>query len=237
MIRLEEVTHAYGSKKVVEKLSFKIGANELTSLLGNSGSGKSTILRLIAGLEKPNEGKIFLNDQLVTEAEKIILPPDKRNIGFIFQDLALWPHFSVYENVAFGLKIKKEKNVKDKVGEMLSFFDIKALEEKYPHQLSGGQQQLVALARCLVLKPDILLFDEPLSNLDVQLKARIIDHIKILKKEFKITVVYVTHDHREAFALADKIMVLNREGGIELSGSKEEISQSENAFVKSFISL
>src|SRR5680860_1458203 len=105
MIRFEEITHAYGSKKVIEKLSFTVDMNDFTCLLGNSGSGKSTILRLIAGLEKPKGGKIFLHDQLVTNAEKLIIPPDKRNIGFIFQDLALWPHFSVYENVAFGLKI------------------------------------------------------------------------------------------------------------------------------------
>ncbi len=234
MIKLKNITHSYGHKPVLHNLSLDIEAKQLTCLLGSSGCGKTTILRLITGLEIPQDGQIIIDNKTVTENRKSIIPPHQRNTGFIFQDLALWPHFTVYKNIAFGLAERKEKNVKDSVFKMLDFFDLHAYAEKYPHQLSGGQKQLLAISRSLVLKPKILLMDEPLSNLDVKLKRKILEHIKNLKQNFDLTIIYVTHDHKEAFAIADKIVVLDK-GKIEESGTVEEIKKSENKFVQYFL--
>jgi ABC-type Fe3+/spermidine/putrescine transport system ATPase subunit len=234
MIKLEKISHKYNKKNVLENLSLSFEANKLTCLLGGSGCGKTTILRLIAGLEIPEKGEINIGKKIVTEDDQIILPPHKRGIGFIFQDLALWPHFTIYKNIAFGLNERKEESAKEKVFEMLEFFGLEEYAKKYPHQLSGGQKQLAAISRSLVLKPKILLMDEPLSNLDVKLKRRILEHIKKLKAEFNLTIIYVTHDHKEAFAIADKIVVLN-DGVVEDAGSVEEIKKSDNKFVKYFL--
>lgn len=234
MIELKKITHFYGRKSSLENLSLKIEANKFTSLLGSSGSGKTTILRLIAGLEIPREGKIIIEKKTVSEEGKIIVPPRERNVGFIFQDLALWSHFTIYKNIAFGLKERKEKNVQKTVFEILDFFGISEHAEKYPHQLSGGQKQLAAIARSLALKPKYLLMDEPLANLDVKLKRKILEHIKNLKNNFDVTIVYVTHDHKEAFAVADEIVVLN-DGKIEATGGVEEIKNSQNEYVKYFL--
>ncbi len=234
MIKLNKISHLYGKKSVLEDLSVSFETNKLTCLLGSSGCGKTTILRLIAGLEIPKSGQIKVADKIVTDNDHILFPPHKRDVGFIFQDLALWPHFTVYKNIAFGLKERKERNVKETVFEILKFFGIQEHAEKYPHQLSGGQKQLVAISRALVLKPKILLMDEPLSNLDVKLKRRILQHIKSLIQNFDLSIIYVTHDHKEAFTIADKIVVLN-EGVIEDSGTVEEIKESDNKFVKYFL--
>ena len=209
IIKLQNISHSYKAQLVLQDLSLNIEENKLTCLLGDSGSGKTTILRLIAGLEIPKKGKIFIQNQLVTQANKIIIPPYKRNLGYIFQDLALWSHFTVYKNIAFGLKERKEKNIKEKVFNMLKKFGIQEHAKKYPHQLSGGQKQLVAISRSLILKPKILLMDEPLNNLDVKLKAKMLELILDLKNNFNLTIIYVTHDHKEAHEIADKIMVLN----------------------------
>ncbi len=234
MIILDNITHSYRDKLVLKDLTLNIETNKLTCLLGSSGCGKTTILRLIAGLEIPQSGKITIDDKTVSEDKQIIIPPHKRNIGYVFQDLALWPHFTVYKNIAFGLTERKEDNVKEKVFEMLDFFALSDKAEKYPHQLSGGQKQLVAISRSLVLKPKILLMDEPLANLDVKLKRKILEHIEKLKQNFKLTIVYVTHDHNEAFTIADKIVLLN-EGKIEETGNKEQLKKSDNKFVKYFL--
>jgi ABC-type Fe3+/spermidine/putrescine transport system ATPase subunit len=234
MIELNNITHSYGAKPVLRNFNLNIDNGGLTCLLGSSGCGKTTILRLIAGLETPENGKVIIRDRTVTENNRIVIPPHQRNIGFIFQDLALWPHFTVYKNIAFGLIERKEKNVKKTVFKMLEFFGLQDEAEKYPHQLSGGQKQLVAISRSLILKPDVLLMDEPLANIDVKLKRIILEHIKNLKQNFDTTIIYVTHDHREAFAIADKIAVLN-EGKIEDAGTVEQIKKSENDFVKYFL--
>ncbi|MCP5062840.1 MAG: ABC transporter ATP-binding protein [Ignavibacteriae bacterium] len=234
MIKLDNITHSYGANPVLDNLTLDIEANQLTCLLGGSGCGKTTILRLIAGLETPKFGGINIENKTVTQNSQILIPPHKRNIGFIFQDLALWPHFTVYKNIAFGLTERKQKNIKDTVFKMLDFFGLQEHSEKYPHQLSGGQKQLVAISRSLVLKPKTLLMDEPLANLDVKLKRKTLGHIKNLKQKFDLTIVYVTHDHKEAFAIADKIVVLN-EGKIEDAGTVEQIKNSENKFVKYFL--
>jgi ABC-type Fe3+/spermidine/putrescine transport system ATPase subunit len=234
MIELTNIGHAYGTKSVLTNLSLSIDADQITCLLGGSGSGKTTLLRLIAGLEIPQSGEIAIAGETVTKNAQLRIPPHKRNIGFIFQDLALWPHFSVYKNIAFGLEERKEKNIQEKVHEILNFFELQGYENKYPHQLSGGQKQLVAIARSLVLQPTILLMDEPLANLDVKLKHKILAHIKNLKQQFGLTIVYVTHDHQEAFAIADNIVVLNK-GNIEETGTVVQIKASTNEFVTYFL--
>ncbi len=233
-ISLAEVTHSYGAKQVLQRLSLDIDGSQLTCLLGGSGSGKTTILRLIAGLETPQGGLITILNKVATNKNHLIIPPHQRKLGFIFQDLALWPHFTVYKNIAFGLTEQKQKNIKETVHQMLDYFGLQAYSEKYPHQLSGGQQQLVALSRALVLKPKILLMDEPLANLDVKLKRKTLGLIKKLQQNFDLTILFVTHDHKEAFAIADKIVILN-EGVIELTGSVEQIKNSDNEYLKYFI--
>ncbi len=234
MIELDNITHSYGAGPVLHNFNLNIEGNGLICLLGSSGCGKTTILLLIAGLEIPENGKIVIDNKIVSENGRIVIPPHNRNIGFIFQDLALWPHFTVYKNIAFGLNERKEKDIEDTVSKMLEFFGLQDQAEKYPHQLSGGQKQLVAISRSLVLKPDILLMDEPLANIDVKLKRKILDHIKKLKQNFNLTIVYVTHDHREAFAISDKIVILN-EGKIEDAGTVEQIKKSGNEYVKYFL--
>ncbi len=234
MIKLSSISHSYGEKQVLDKLDLHIESNQLVCLLGGSGSGKTTILRLIAGLEIPENGEISIENKIVTRNNQILISPHQRNVGFVFQDLALWPHFTVYKNIAFGLTERKEENVKDKVFEILDFFDLQEYSQKFPHQLSGGQKQLVAISRSLVLNPKILLLDEPLANLDVKLKRKILEHINNLKNKFDLTIIYVTHDHREAFAIADNIIVLNQ-GKIEETGTVEQIKASKNKFVKYFL--
>ncbi len=233
---LENVSKSFASTPVLNNLSVAFKEGELICLLGSSGSGKTTILRLLAGLESADSGKIYVNGKLASEDDRILLPPAARGIGFIFQDLALWPHMTVYENIAFGLKVKKIKNTTETISEILIFLGIEGHKHKYPSQLSGGQQQLVAIARSLVLNPKILLMDEPLVNLDVKLKSKIRAQIKEVIKNFSVTIIYVTHDHHEAFNLADDIMVIN-EGKIVENGTPQEIRRSNNPFVREFIEL
>ncbi len=234
MIELKNISHSYGKKEVINNLSIKFQKEKLTCILGSSGSGKTTILRLIAGLEIPNEGEILIENKIVSSSGKIIVPPNKRNIGFVFQDLALWPHFTVYQNIALAPRERNFENAEKSVDEIIRFFGINELTEKYPHQLSGGQKQLVAIARALVLKPKILLMDEPFANLDVKIKRKIITLLIDIKNKFNLTIIYVTHDHKEAFALADYLCLINN-GKIEDAGTVEEIKQSENEYVKYFL--
>ncbi len=236
MIELKNIHQAYDQKPVLQDLNLSIPSNQLTCLLGSSGSGKSTILRVISGLEIPQTGQVLIDGRVVTDSEKIIVPASERNIGFIFQDLALWPHFTVYENIAFGLQEQKKSHVKESVMEMLDFFSLRKYHNKYPHQLSGGQKQLVAIARSLVLNPKFLLMDEPLSDLDVKLKRKMLDYIHILKKKFDMTIVYVTHDHKEAFDIADQVVVLHQ-GNIEAAGTVSEIKNSSNEYVRYFVTF
>ena len=234
MIELNNITHNYKDKVVFSDFSLKMEAGKLTCLLGDSGSGKTTILRLIAGLEIPLKGNVVIDNKTVTSDNNIETEANKRNIGYIFQDLALWPHLTVYKNIAFGLQEQKTENIKQTIIEILTQFGIEEHINKYPHQLSGGQKQLVAIARSLVLKPQLLLMDEPLSNLDVKLKRKLLEHIKTIKQQYDLTIIYVTHDHREAFEIADNIVVLNN-GRIEDSGSVEHIKNSKNEYVKYFL--
>jgi ABC-type Fe3+/spermidine/putrescine transport system ATPase subunit len=236
ILSLQDITKHFGDKKVISDFTFSCEAGKFICILGSSGCGKTTLLRLIAGLEIPDSGRIVINNKLAGETRKILISPAQREIGFIFQDLALWPHFTVYRNIAFGLKIKKIKNIESTVKEILEFFNLTDHQDKYPGQLSGGQQQLVAIARSLVLRPKILMMDEPLANLDVKLKSRIKKQIRKLKKKFMITIIYVTHNHLDALEMADEIIVLNN-GKIEQTGTPDQIRDSKIPFVKEFIEI
>lgn len=213
-IRLESVTKSFGEKHVIQKTSFTIKSGNFTTLLGPSGCGKTTLLRMIAGLESPNTGDIYFGDQCVFSTEKKInIPPEKRGLGFVFQDFALWPHMSVYENIAFGLRASKNtSNLDSKVKNALHTVRLDDFSNRYPHQLSGGQQQRVAFARAIVIEPQCILFDEPLSALDALLREEMRTELKELISHLGITAVFVTHDQMEAMSMSDKIAVLS--GGI-----------------------
>ena len=234
IIKLKNISHWYSDNRVLDNLNLEIEKNKITYILGSSGSGKTTILRLIAGLEVPDKGEIYIQNIKVSEANRIIVVSGKRRLGYIFQDLALWPHLTVYENIAFGLKNMNKSEVEGEVKGILSLFGLNGSLKKFPHQLSGGQQQMVAIARALALKPEILLMDEPLASLDVKSKRKILDYIVSIKEKYNLTIIYVTHDHREAFAIADNIVIIN-EGKIQESGTVEKIKNSTNDFVKYFI--
>ena len=218
--------------KAVDNITLDIKAGEFVTLLGPSGCGKTTTLRMIAGFEIPTEGEIYLAGDMINN-----LPPDKRDTAMVFQSYALFPHYTIFDNVAYGLKLKKlSKNViKDKVLKILELVDLQGLENRYPNQLSGGQQQRVALARALVMDPGVLLFDEPLSNLDAKLRVRVRSEIRRIQQAIGITAIYVTHDQSEAMSLSDRVIIMN-EGIIEQVGTPKEIyNKPRTRFVADFI--
>ncbi len=234
-IRIEHCSKRFNERKVLDDISFEIGVGNFITVLGQTGSGKTTLVRLIAGLEKPDSGKIFFGETLASGPDSIEMLPKDRKIGFIFQDLALWPHLTVYQNVEFGLKINGTRDLTDRVLSVLKRFEIDELKDRYTGKLSGGQQQLVALARSIALQPSVLIMDEPMASLDVKMKKSIRKIVKGLHHE-GLTIIYVTHDHREAFELSDKIVLLNG-GRIEEFGSPGEVRNSQKHFTKEFIEL
>lgn len=237
IIEFRNCTKRFGTKTVLDNISFSIEKSKcFISVIGPSGCGKTTLLRMIAGLDLLDEGEILLDGQKAGIKQRNIIAPHKRSIGFVFQDLALFPHLTVYENIAYGLKVLNVKDLDYKVKESLKEFHIEALSKNYPNQLSGGQQQLVALARTLVLNPKILLMDEPLASLDVKLKNQIRSLVKKISIDMNITILYVTHDHKEALELSDQILLLN-EGKIEFFGKTTELLSSSNDFSREFIDL
>jgi len=220
-LTLQKVTKKYGNTTAVNKLDLHIREGELLALLGPSGCGKTTTIRLIAGLERPDAGEVKIGDKTVSSANTFIAP-DKRGVGMVFQDRALWPHMTVGENISFVLSTASVGNKKDRLGELLRVVKLQGFEDKMPSKLSGGEQQRVAIARALASKPRILLLDEPLSNLDVVLRDELLSEIKNIHQTFGTTTVYVTHNPHEAFAIADKIVVMNN-GSVEQAGTAEEI--------------
>lgn len=236
-IRLDGITKSFAHKEVIQNSSLTIASGSFTTLLGPSGCGKTTLLRMIAGLEAPDTGSVFFNDNCVFSAEKAInIPPEKRGLGFVFQDFALWPHMSVFENVAFGLRAShKTEKLEEKVRAALHAVQLDDFAQRYPHQLSGGQQQRVAFARAIVIAPECILFDEPLSALDALLREEMRVELRELVAKLGITAVFVTHDQTEAMSMSDKIAVLS-EGRIEQYASPEEIySAPETEFVAKFV--
>jgi iron(III) transport system ATP-binding protein len=235
-LTLDQVTkvfeQAHGNVRAVDRVSAEIRAGEFLTLLGPSGCGKTTMLRLIAGLESPTSGRVLLDGQDIAR-----VPPNKRPMAMVFQNYALFPHLNVFENVAFGLRLKKlsEAEIRDSVAIVLHMMNLAGLDKRSPHQLSGGQQQRVALARAMVMKPRLLLFDEPLSNLDAKLRAQMRVEIRHLLQRVGITSIYVTHDQAEAMSLSDRILVMNH-GRVEQIGTPEEIYQRPaSIFVADFI--
>ncbi len=237
-IQLIDIEKVFGNTPVVKKISFKISSGSFVSLLGPSGCGKTTIIRLIAGLLSPTEGEILIGDTIVASKEKNIeIPPQKRNIGMVFQSYALWPHMTVFQNISYPLKIKRlpKKLIEKKVFAYLKLMNLIGLEKRYPSELSGGQQQRVALARALIREPEIWLLDEPLSNLDARFRKTMCQEIQILQKKLNITTLYVTHDQQEAFLLSDMVILMNQ-GKIEQIASPMELQKNPlTHFVKEFI--
>jgi putative spermidine/putrescine transport system ATP-binding protein len=231
-VRLASITKHYGATVAVDALDLEVADGELVTLLGPSGCGKTTTLRMIAGLIEPTDGRIYFDADDVT-----FLPPRKRNIGFVFQSPALFPHLSVADNVAFGLSVKgaKKDAIQDRVDEMLAMVGLSGYGGRLPAQLSGGQQQRVALARVLATDPRVLLFDEPLSALDRNLRDTLKYSILDLQRRTGKTAVYVTHDQSEAFAISDRIVVMNA-GRVEQIGTQTDIYlQPQTRFVAEFI--
>ena len=237
ILKIEGVTKLYKDVKALDSVSFEFEKGIL-SFLGPSGCGKTTLLRSIAGLEVPDAGSISIADRLQTSIERgILVPPYSREIGFVFQNYALWPHMTVFKNVAFGLKLRRKSDaeIQSKVMASLELVGLKGREQRYPSQLSGGQQQRVALARSLALEPQLILLDEPLSNLDAKLREEMRVELKKLIKKVGISALYVTHDQEEAFTISDAVVVMDG-GRILQYGAPDEIyNRPTHPFVASFV--
>ncbi|MGB9348412.1 MAG: ABC transporter ATP-binding protein [Pseudolabrys sp.] len=235
-VELRNLTKRYGDVAVVDDISLTIEHGHLVCLLGPSGCGKTTTLRLIAGFVEPSKGEIRVGDKLVSSPAHS-LPPEKRNMSMIFQSYALWPHMTVAENIVYGLKLRKmdRASIGKKLDAILATTRLAPLAQRYPGELSGGQQQRVALARALIVEPETLLLDEPLSNLDANLREELRFEVRRLHDAYRYTTIYVTHDQSEAMTTADLIAVMNA-GKIEQAGSPEDIyDRPRSEFVARFI--
>lgn len=235
-IRLDQISKIYKDCQALETISLTIEEGELIAVIGPSGSGKSTLLKIISGLENLTQGQIHIDNKNVTKSS-----PKDRDIGFVFQHYALFKHMTVFENIAFGHRVKERKHrlsnqeIKNRVNELLELVQINNLHNRYPHELSGGQRQRVALARALAVEPKILLLDEPFAALDAKLKLELRRWLRKLQKQTNITIILVTHDQEEALDVADKVMILNN-GHIEQVGTPKEIYHTPyNPFVYNFI--
>ena len=237
-VRLEHISKIYQDPKTgkdfyaVKDTSLTIEPGSFVTLLGPSGCGKTTTLRMIAGFESPDEGEIYLGDEAINT-----LTPNKRDTAMVFQSYALLPHYNVFDNVAYGLKLRHvpKEEIRERVMKILDLVELTGMEGRMTNQLSGGQQQRVALARALVIEPSVLLFDEPLSNLDAKLRVTMRTEIRRIQQEVGITAIYVTHDQSEAMALSDRIIIM-RSGVVEQIGSPQEIYYHPvNEFVADFI--
>ena len=237
-VRLEHISKIYKDPKTgkdfyaVKDANLEIAPGSFVTLLGPSGCGKTTTLRMIAGFESPDEGEIYLGGEPINA-----LTPNKRDTAMVFQSYALLPHYNIYDNVAYGLKLRKldKATIKEKVTNILKLVGLEGMEARMTNQLSGGQQQRVALARALVLEPGVLLFDEPLSNLDAKLRVSMRTEIRRIQQEAGITAIYVTHDQSEAMALSDQIIIMEK-GVVSQIGTPQEIYyHPANEFVADFI--
>ncbi len=235
-VLLKALTKRFGEGAAVDHLDLEIADGEFVSLLGPSGCGKTTTLRLIAGFLSPDEGEIRVNQELLS-SRSIVIPPEKRQMSMIFQSYAVWPHMTVFQNVTYGLKLKRlsRGDLEKKAERLLRLVHLDELRNRYPSELSGGQQQRVALARALVVEPQILLLDEPLSNLDANLREEMRFEIRRLHEEFRITTVYVTHDQAEAMVTSDRIAVMDRGKIIQVGTPQEIFDLPKTRFVAEFI--
>jgi iron(III) transport system ATP-binding protein len=225
-VRLENLGAIFGAHRVFEGFTLTIRDGECFTLLGPSGCGKTVVLRMIAGFEQPSAGEVFIGDQLVSSAvQKVHVPTEARNIGVVFQDYAVWPHKTAFENVIYPLQIQKiaAAEAKSRTMEAIGQVHLSGLEDRYPSQLSGGQQQRVALARALVSQPKIMLLDEPLTNLDANLREEMRFEIKDLQRRTGVTILYVTHDQEIALAISDRIGIMGKDGSLRQVGTPQEI--------------
>src|ERR1041385_8787443 len=231
-VAIHNVTKRFGDTVVLKNVSLEVGDQELFFLIGPSGSGKTTLLRVVAGFYAPDEGRLFFGDKPMNG-----VPPHRRNTGMVFQNYALWPHLTVAENVAYGLEVRGASAVlkSERVAEALAMVQMEKFADRAPNQLSGGQQQRGALARALVIKPDVLLLDEPLSTLDAKLRLEMREEIRRIHAQTRITTIYVTHDQKEALSLADRMAVM-RDGVIDQTGDPRTVYRSPaSRFVADFI--
>jgi iron(III) transport system ATP-binding protein len=231
-IRIDYITKRFGATLAVDHVTLEIGAGELFFLLGPSGCGKTTLLRVLAGFVEPDAGEIYFGEKRITH-----LRPRFRDAGMVFQTYALWPHLSVNANVAYGLRVRgrSRREVAQRVENALKMTHLEGLGERRPHQLSGGQQQRVALARALVVEPRVLLLDEPLSNLDARLRDEMREEIRRLHRETGLTMVYVTHDQKEALTLADRLAVMDRGRLVQVGRPRDVYNQPLNRAVAAFL--
>ena len=241
IIRIEGIAKSYGDHQVHKDLSLSIEKGECFTLLGPSGCGKTVLLRLIAGFETPDAGRISIDNTVVSDpAAGIYIPPDSRGLGVVFQDYAVWPHMSVFENVAYPLKIAKrpKDEIRNRVMETVEMVGMTGLEKRLPSELSGGQQQRVALARALVANSSLMLLDEPLTNLDANLREEMRFEIKELQRKLNITVLYVTHDQEVALAISDRLAIMDDQGRIRQTGNPWEIfERPADPFIFNFMGI
>jgi len=233
-LQVAQASHFYQQKSTFQNLSFSLETGKIACLLGSSGCGKTTILRCIAGFEPIQSGQILIADQLLSSPAKVV-PPHLRQIGMVFQDYALFPHLSVGKNIAFGLHQLAATARQKIVDEMLELVRLKGSSDVYPHELSGGQQQRVALARALAIRPQLLLLDEPFSNLDVELRERLSIEVRDILKARNMTAILVTHDQHEAFAIADEVGVMNEGRIVQWDSPYSLYHEPANRFVADFI--
>jgi iron(III) transport system ATP-binding protein len=234
VLELDGVTKNYGSEQVIEGLDLTVRDGEILTLLGPSGCGKTTTLRLISGLERPDGGEVRLNESVVAGSGSFVAP-EQRGIGVVFQEFALFPHLTAAENVAFGLHEWGDAERAERVDDLLSLVGLEAQGDSYPDELSGGQQQRVALARSLAPEPEVLLLDEPFSNLDVDLRVQMREEVRRILKETGVTAISVTHDQEEAMSISDRVAVMN-DGQIEQVGGPEQVfQQPASRFVAGFL--
>ncbi|MFT4946391.1 MAG: iron(III) transport system ATP-binding protein, partial [Natronomonas sp.] len=234
VLELEGLTREYGIETAVEEFSLSVKQGELLTLLGPSGCGKTTTLRMIAGLEHPSGGEVTIAGETVADGSSAV-PPEERDVGLVFQEFALFPHLTVGENITFGIDDWDSENQAERLDELLALVDLEEHREKYPKSLSGGQQQRVALARSLAPEPDILLLDEPFSNLDVRLRIDMRQEVRRILKEAGVTAISVTHDQEEALSISDRVAIMN-DGHLEQVGKPELVFENpESRFVASFL--
>jgi len=241
IIKVEGVAKGYGKHQVLQNLDIAIKKGECFTLLGPSGCGKTVLIRLIAGHEVPDEGKIIIDDTVVADsATGEYIPPECCGLGIVFQDYAVWPHMTVFENIAYPLKMEKrpKQEINELVMKMIEVVGMKGLDKRLPSELSGGQQQRVALARALVADPSVMLLDEPLSNLDANLREEMRFEIKALQRKFGITVLFVTHDQEVALAISDRLAIMDAKGNIRQIGNPYDIFENPaDLFVFKFMGI
>lgn len=231
ILEINKLSKSFNNGKVIalNNVTYSLEKGKIVSIVGESGSGKTTLIRLISGLEVLNNGEIKLNQKVVS-SKSIFIEPEKRNVGMVFQDYALFPHLTVFQNVVYGISKKSDK--KERVSEVLSLVGLEGMNTRYPHELSGGQQQRVALARALAPKPELLILDEPFSNLDVVLRNQLRKDLHQILKKTNCTAIFVTHDIKDAIAISDEIIVLQKGVVLEQGKTEEVFKESTNEYVR-----